>query len=320
MKLFPALATGLSFAFALPAAAETITVAPVEITDMKALFGSVESRFVIPARSRIGGTLVALDVSEGSPVTAGQVIARVVDDKLELQLAAAEAHIQSAAAQLENAEAELKRNTELMNRGSTTTQQLDLVRTAANVARNAKAEADAARAVIVQQMQEGDVIAPADGRVLTVPMRKGQFVLPGEAVATVAGGGVFLRLRIPERHAEQLQLGATVQLGDGHEGTIAKIYPEITSGSVTADATVPDLPEDFIGRRVLVRVPVAHRQALALPSSAIHNRSGIDMVELETNGGSEAVVVVPGGMVVTPSGEMREVLSGLRVGDKVVVQ
>lgn len=320
MKLRSVLAAGLSLAFALPATAETITVAPVEVTDMKALFGSVESRFVIPARSRIGGTLVSLDVSEGSPVKAGQVIARIVDDKLELQLTAAEAHIQSAAAQLENAEAELKRNTELLSRGSTTTQQLDLVRTAANVARNAKAEADAARAVIEQQMQEGDVLAPADGRVLTVPMRKGQFVLQGESVATVAGGGVFLRLRIPERHAEQLQLGAKVELGDGQDGTIAKIYPEITSGSVTADATVPDLPEDFIGRRVLVRVPVAERQALALPPAAIHNRSGIDMVEIEANGGTEAIVVVPGAVVMTPGGEMREILSGLRAGDRVIVQ
>ncbi|MFV0335645.1 MAG: efflux RND transporter periplasmic adaptor subunit [Tropicimonas sp.] len=319
MKLLSLLAAGLLLAACPPAPAETITLAPVEVTEMKALFGSVESRFVIPARTRIGGTLVALDVSEGSAVRAGQVIARITDDKLALQLEAAEAHILSAQAQLENAEAELQRNTELLNRGATTAQQLDQIRTSANVARNARAEAGAARAVILQQMQEGAVLAPADGRVLAVPMRQGQVVLPGEAVATIAGGGVFLRLRIPERHADGLAPGAAVELDGAAQGRIDRIYPEIANGRVTADATVPGLPGDFIGKRVLVRVPVARRQTLALPAAAIHTRSGLDMVEIETGGTTTSVIVVPGAMVATPAGEMREILSGLRSGDRVIV-
>lgn len=319
MKRLSPLALCVWAAFGATASAETITVAPVAVTDMKALFGSVQSGFVIPARTRIGGTLVTLDVTEGSAVKAGQVIARVVDDKLELQLAAADARISSAGAQLTNAEAELARNAALLKRGATTAQQLDQVRTTVDVVRNAKAEAEAARSVLVQQMQEGDVIAPGDGRVLTLPMQAGQFVLPGETVAMVAGGGVSLRLAIPERHAGGLQIGATVSVGDGQTGRIAKIYPDIVNGRVTADATVEGLADDFIGKRILVMVPVASREALAVPEAAISTRSGIDMVEIEEASGSHAIVVVPGDLVATPAGPMREILSGLRAGDTVIV-
>ncbi|MBS0564841.1 MAG: efflux RND transporter periplasmic adaptor subunit [Proteobacteria bacterium] len=302
-----------------PAPAETYLVAPIEVADMKALFGSVESRFVIPARSRIGGMLASVDVSEGSPVAAGQVIARIVDDKLHLQLTAADARIAAANAQLQNAESELTRNQALLDRGATTRQQLDLASTTVDVARNALAEAGAARAVIVQQMQEGDVLAPAEGRILTLPMRTGQVVMPGEPVATVAGGGVFLRLAIPERHAEQLALGAEVEVGDGQTGRIVKIYPEIANGRVTADVTVEGLSDRFIGQRVLVRVAVARRQVLAVPEAAILTRSGIDLIRIAGAGGESAVAVVPGGIVQTGKGPMREILGGLRAGDEVIL-
>lgn len=309
----------LALAAPLPALAETLTVAPVEVTDMKALFGQVESRFVIPARSRIGGTLVSVDVTEGSAVKAGQVIARVVDDKLQLQLQAAEARIASAASELKNAETELTRNEALLQSGATTKQRVDQVRTVVDVARNAKAEAEAARSVVAQQMLEGDVLAPADGRVLTLPMRPGQVVMPGEPVATVAGGGVFLRLAIPERHAAMLAVGAKVEVGDGAVGTIEKIYPEISEGRVTADVTVEGLTDTFIGQRIQVAVPVARREALVLPQVAISTRSGVDLVTLSVNGGEQEITVIPGGMVETEDGPMREVLTGLRSGDQVVM-
>ena len=142
MIVFKSLSFAVAMVVAVPALAETLSVVPVEVTDMKALFGQVESRFVIPARSRIGGTLVSVDVTEGSPVKAGEVMGRVVDDKLQLQLQAAEARIASAASELKNAETELTRNEALLQSGATTKQRVDQVRTVVDVARNAKAEAE----------------------------------------------------------------------------------------------------------------------------------------------------------------------------------
>lgn len=307
---------------AVPAWAADMTLQPVDVVETKALFGRIESRFVVPARSRIGGTIAALDVTEGDTVTAGQVIARVVDEKLELQLAAAEARLSAARSELENAQTELARSEALLERGSTTVQSLDRVRTVVNVASNAVAELESAKSVIQQQMQEGDIVAPAAGRVLSIPTRLGEVILGGEPVATIAAGNVFLRLAIPERHADGLTMGARVIIGDGaeaREGRIEKVYPLIENGRVTADVAVEGLSDSFIGQRTLVRVPVGTRQALAVPEAAIQRRSGLDLVEVAHEGGTLTVTVVPGPTVSTPDGPMVEILSGLRPGDTVIL-
>lgn len=301
-----------------PVAAGEYLVQPVETTETKALFGRIESRFVVPARSRIGGTLTALEVSEGSSVTAGQAIARITDPKLESQLAAAEARIASARSQLENAETELKRNEELLAKGATTTQRVDAVRTTVEVARNGVTEAEAARQVTATLIEDGAILAPADGRVLSVPVRLGAVVMPGESVATITGGGVFLRLAIPERHAAGLALGAKVAVEAG-QGSIEKVYPQIEQGRVIVDVAVDGLSDSFIGQRVLVQVPVAARQVLAVPEAALEQRAGLDLLRLTSAEGEAEITVIPGALIEGPDGPLREILTGLRAGDTVIV-
>ena len=116
-----------------------------------------------------------------------------------------------------------------------------------------------------------------------------------------------------------LAVGAKVEVGDGAVGPIEKIYPEISEGRVTADVTVEGLTDTFIGQRIQVAVPVARRAALVLPQTAISTRSGVDLVTLSVNGGEQEITVIPGGMVETEDGPMREVLTGLRSGDQVVM-
>lgn len=300
-----------------PLVAGEIVIQPMETMEIKALFGRVESRFVVPARSRIGGTLTVLDVTEGSEAKAGQVIARIVDPKLESQLAAAEARISSAKSQLENAETELTRNEELLAKGATTIQRVDTVRTTVEVARNGVAEAEAARQVTATLIEDGNVLAPADGRVLSVPVRLGAVVMPGEVVATITGGGVFLRLAIPERHASGLTVGAEVAV-DGGKGTIEKVYPQIEQGRVIADVAVEGLSDSFIGQRILVQVPVATRLVLAVPDAAIEQRAGLDLVRIKAGEGEVEVTVIPGAEIAGPDGPLREILTGLRAGDTVM--
>ncbi|MCU0883879.1 MAG: efflux RND transporter periplasmic adaptor subunit [Beijerinckiaceae bacterium] len=313
---------------AMPAAgAAEIEVRAVPVIESKAVFGRIESRFVIPARARIGGTVAELTVTEGSPVAAGQVVARVVDEKLRLQVDAVDARIRAARAELANARAEYERVQSLMGRGATTQQRVDQARTQVDVLVSQVAQADAERALVLQQASEGDVLAPSAGRVLGVMARRGAVVMQGEAVATVAAGGLFLRLAIPERHAAMLSVGAKVEIGgrgaaridDAREGRIEKVYPQIEAGRVIADVAVENLPDGFVGERVLVRVPVAERGALTVPPGAIRTRAGLDIVTISDQGKQRDIIVVTGEMVATPDGRHREVLTGLRAGDRVII-
>lgn len=304
-------------------AQDTLTARSVEVTDWKAVFGRIEARDQIPARSRLGGTLVAISVVEGSRVAAGQEIGRVVDEKLALQLNAVDASLRSLTSQLQNAEAEVARGENLLERGVTTTQRLDALRTEVDVIRGRIGAAEAERTVLEQREAEGAILAPIEGTVLAVPVTAGSVVMPGEVVAEIGGGGFFLRLAVPERHAKSLNEGDTIRIEgpDGEQdGRLAKIYPQIQNGRVVADVDVPGLETDFVDARILVRLPVATSRAIVVPETAVTTRMGLDFVTVRISDGTIAPRTVVVGSERSVSGERyREILSGLEGGEQLVI-
>jgi hypothetical protein len=98
----------------------------------------------------------------------------------------------------------------------------------------------------------------------------------------------------------------------------SEVYPQIEQGRVIVDVAVDGLSDAFIGQRVLVRVPVAARQVLAVPDVAIEQRAGLDLVTIKTADGSVQVTVIPGAEVAGPDVPLREILTGLRAGDTVI--
>ena len=302
--------------------ADTLTVALRPVTDWKAVYGQIEPQTRLPARARLGGTLVSLNVAEGDRVEAGKVLARVVDEKLELRLRSIDAQLQALQSQLANAESELERGEALLQRGVTTAQRLDALRTQVAVLGGQIEANRAERSVVEQQASEGDVLAPITGLVLTVPAAAGAVVMPGEEVATLAGGGFFLRLAIPERHARALAEGDEIVIdgaGDSATGRIARIYPQIDNGRVSADVAVEGLSDAFVAARVLVRLAIGRRDALLVPQEAITTRAGLDFVTMDAPQRGDRVVML--GQSHELDGIIhREVLSGLNVGDTVVLK
>lgn len=305
------------------ASAETIRLEPVKIPEWKAVYGRVEARDSVPARARIGGTVIELQVTEGDTVKTGDVIATVKDDKIEFQIAAIDAQLSGLKASMSNAESELTRGEELLTRGVTTAQRLDALRTQVDVIRNQIAAAEAQRSVVLEQAKEGAVLAPVAGKILSVPVTRNAVIMAGEPVATIGGGGFFLRLAIPERHAGLLQENASIEIDDGNDfgttGRLAKIYPEIDNGRVIADVEVENLPTAFVNRRLLVRVPVGERQALLVPQSAIITRFGVDYVAVKQADGDAERSVVTAKPTEVDGKPMIEIMTGLAVGDEVVL-
>lgn len=311
---------------AVPANAEVFTVASRSVADEKAVFATVESISVVPARGRIGGTVVQLNVREGDPVTRGQVIASIGDEKLVLQMKSLDAQIGALQAQSDQAQIDFDRIQGLVDRGILPRVKLDEARTALNVAENGLRARTAERAVVQQQLNEGQVLAPDDGRVLRKLVTVGSVVLPGDPVVTVAQQNFKLRLRVPEHHARFLKAGDKIRI-DGAEfgeqgaksGVIDLVYPQIEEGRVIADATVEGLGEYFVGDRLRVWISGGTRTAFVIPSSYVMTRFGIDYVKLRQGDRTIEAPVQRGRDL--PSPELPnglEILSGIRVGDQLV--
>jgi RND family efflux transporter MFP subunit len=308
-------------------AEETFVVTPQTVADEKAVFATVESAKIVPARARIGGTVVQLAVRQGDRVEQDQAVATVFDKKLTLQVNALDAQIAGLQAELTKAKADLGRAQELYSHGTASKVALDTAQTAFDVATESLKARNAERSMVEQQITEGTVLAPAAGRVLTVPVTTGTVVLAGEAVATVAEQNFVLRLRVPERHARFLQGGDQVRI-DGEDlgssgakfGTIGLVYPQIEDGHVVADATVAGLSDYFVGERIRVWISAGQRTSVLVPASFILTRFGIDYARMRSHAGALIDVPLQRGRPL-PRPEMPdalEILSGLKAGDVLV--
>lgn len=307
---------------------ENFTVHLILIEDKKAVYATVETTNSIAARVRIPGTVTELAVTEGDMVREGQTIARVVDEKLALKIQAVDAEIRAAQREIDNIKTDKDRAESLYKKGTISKVRRDQILTQFDVASSKLEAAQAERAVIVRQTEEGAVLAPQSGRVLNVPLTVGSVVMPGEAVATIARENYILRLALPERHARFLAKGNMVEVaGRGNrcdescvrEGKISKVYPQISNGRVLADAHVDGLGDYFVGERIQVRVHAGSRETYLVPKGYIFTRYGVDYVRSISAKGKPIDIAIQAGHAYKQDGkDMIEVLSGLGDGDKLV--
>ena len=308
-----------------PAAQEEFTVKLSTVEDLKAVFATVESVDSAAARTRIGGTIVKLNVDEGTQVEKGQTVAIVEDPKLHLQMEALNARIQSLEAQRSLARTEFDRYSKLRGSGTISQSKLDEVKTNLDVAERQLAAMKAERDVVSQQRKEGAVLAPANGRVLNVLVTEGTNVLAGEEVATLAADAYILRMEVPERHARFIKHGDKVLVGErglaatgAHSsgkplrtGTVRQVYPEMNQGRVVADVDVDGLGDYFVGERIPVYISTGSREVFMVPAQFLFERYGVTYVNLKGEG---ETVVQPGRRV----NDEVEILSGLEPGDVLV--
>lgn len=331
------------------------------ISDTKAFGAIYTTDDIVAARARIGGTLVRLNVSDGSEVGAGQAIGTIDEARFGAEIAAGKANAvaaqsaasaaaasarqapaQMAAAQAmaQKAHADYNRTKILFDQGVYAQAKLDQMRAAmlaadaqiavanagigaanANVdASRAQAQSAAAAVNIARATRgQGQIMAPRSGRVVMVAVTQGSVVMPGEIVATIAVGAPVLRLQVPEADAKFLNLGQKLETqsmigSPASFATINKIYPMVENGQIKIDLA-PDTSMRFIGERVEVKIPIGSRDAILVPKNYIFSRQGVDFVRLLSGSQSLEIPIQRG----ASQGEAVEVLSGLKIGDKIIL-
>ena len=186
---------------------------------------------------------------------------------------------------------------------------------------------DQARALLSltkQQQQELKVRAGLDGMLQLVPVEVGQQVAPGTNLARVANPSrLKAEIKIAETQAKDIQLGQKAEIDTRNgivEGRVARIDPSVQNGTRTVDVTltgalpkgaVPDLSVD--GTIELERL----NDVLFMGRPAFgQDQSVVGLFKIAGDGvNAERVQVKLGRSSVNTI----EVLSGLKVGDQVIL-
>lgn len=287
-----------------------VTVAPVtrrEIVQRLALTGTLAARDEILVGAQIDGLrLEAYLVETGDRVEAGQTLARLDRDMLDVALAQnrstvakadaaiaqAGAAIAEAEAALVEAEAALRRAQQLKSSGNVTGETLQARETAAQVAsarlraqgealklaQADKALAEAQGREIELRLARTEVKAPAAGVVSARTARVGQIVgMGGEPLfRLVRDGAIELVARVPETRLPGLKPGQPVRvevagLPDPVWGDVRLVEPVVDAVTRLGLVRValPDEPDLRAGLFARAQVETARREALVAPRSAV---------------------------------------------------
>jgi len=186
---------------------------------------------------------------------------------------------------------------------------------------------DQARALLhltQQQRDELKVRAGLDGMLQLVPVEVGQQVAPGANLARVANPSrLKAEIKIAETQAKDIQIGQKAEVDTRNgvvQGRVARIDPSVQNGTRTVDVTltgdlpkgaVPDLSVD--GTIELERL----NDVLFMGRPAFgQEQSTVGLFKILTDGVNAERVQVKLGR---SSVNTMEVLSGLKVGDQVIL-
>jgi RND family efflux transporter MFP subunit len=311
---------GFGASFAENAPEGNLTVQETVVIDYRPVVARIEAGDTATARSRLQGIVTRLSIDEGDVIKQGDIVAIITDSTLVPKISALASRITGLQAQLEQGEADLKRNQALFAEGFFPKARLDEQRTNLDVLKGNLASARAERRALLARQDDGNIRAPADARVTEVGVVEGSVVAPGEVIARFATLDGLVRMSLPERHAAQIKEGETVSLrlptrdNELRQATIIKVYPELRDGAVIADATVDGGLNALVGERVDVLAPIGERRAILIPENYISTRYGIDFVRVKVG---DRFVDAPIALAAPLLGQQGrfEVLSGLRPGD-----
>jgi RND family efflux transporter MFP subunit len=317
--------------------------------------GYVEARHQASVAARTTGRLAEVMVEEGDTVSAGQVVARLLDEDQIAAVARAEADLQLAEARLAqagvvraDAERRAARRADLGAAGVIGTEENE---TAETTARSAAGDEQAARAQVAVaraalrtarlELDKTRVTAPFAGAVLRKDAEVGEIVGPIMTSNTARAGAVVtiadlntleVGVDVSETYIARLGPGMAADVVlDAHPethfpGEIRAIFPSADRDKATIPVRVRFLALDArvrpdLGAKVtFLQAPAADRiltvpKVLRVPAAALREQAGQSRVWRVRNGRVEAVTVTPG----ERGGDSVVISAGLEDGDQVVV-
>ncbi len=164
--------------------------------------GSVTPVASVAIKARLETVITAVHFQDGAEVKPGDLLFTLDGRQIEAEIKRVEAVIAGAVAQLQQAESDVQRNTELAAKNAATVVTLNNARTQANMYR-ASAEANRANLENLRvQLDYTKIRAPIPGRISAANVKVGNFVRPSDTapLATIIQmTPVYVTFMVPQR-------------------------------------------------------------------------------------------------------------------------
>ncbi|MGI9332068.1 MAG: efflux RND transporter periplasmic adaptor subunit [Gammaproteobacteria bacterium] len=305
------------------------------------IIGRLVARRAGPVAARIDGPLESFEVAVGDRVGAGDVIAVLDAEALELEQAAAAARVAETRAKLQTAEAQLRlteqerRRLERLKRTQSASKaDYEDARQQELVAAARVREAEAAIALAGANLKMNDlalartkILAPYAGVITQRLTEEGAYLQRGQDVVRMLADSLLeVEADVPYARLAGLAGGTevTVRLDDGteHRATVRAVVPEENRLTRTrAVRFTPSIGETTrplaAGQSAIVMVPLgAPRNVLSVHKDAVTRRGAQSLVYVV----EEEMAILRPVQLGEAIGERFEVLGGLESGEVVVIR
>jgi membrane fusion protein, multidrug efflux system len=247
--------------------------------------GNVTTFASVAVKPRIDSEIVGVHFTDGAFVKAGDLLITLDARAIDAQIAQAEGNLAKDQAQLEGAERDFRRYTELVAKSATPVVNLENAKTAADTFRAAIKADIAALDNLKVQLSYCSIRAPIGGRISQAAVKVGNFARSADTapIATINQmAPVYVTFAVPQRNLPELRVamaetGAAIEAiipGDKRRahGTITMIENAIdpTTGMATLRATMPNQDELlWPGTLVTAEVTLRTEDAVVVPSAAV---------------------------------------------------
>jgi len=301
-------------------------VEPRTLDRVLPLTGSLMPLTEATVKAKVAGELVAVAVREGESVKQGQMLARIDLTEVQARVAAREADVAAARAQLVWAEKNRNQQKALLDKSFISQSAFDNIQSNYDVAVAKLHAADAE--LVVARKSQGDavLVAPFSGIVSQRLAQPGERVaLDAKVVSIVDLSRLQLEASVPPAAIGQVQVGQAMNFrveGFGERefaGRIERINPAATAGSRSISVyAVIDNREGLLRGGMFAQGALTLSSiggALAVPASAVREEIGQTFVYAIEDGLIKRKNVKVG----PPDAAGRvQVLEGLVAGDRIV--
>jgi RND family efflux transporter MFP subunit len=247
--------------------------------------GTVTPIEAVAVRSRVDSEIVGVHFRDGATVKKGDLLLTLDDRAVAAQIVQAQGNVERDKAQLEGAERDIRRYTELVAKNATPVVNLDNAKTQADTFRAAIRADEGALENLKVQLSYCAIRAPISGRISTAALKVGNFVRAGDVapIATINQiAPIYVAFAVPQRNLSDVRMALTAETatveaivaGDKRRptGQLTMIDNTVdpTTGMVTMRATMDNADQVlWPGALVTMRLTLRMEEGVVLPATAV---------------------------------------------------